>query len=59
MCCIVTRTDNIRESSHTKLNLEIVKNIRNSEDKMSVLAKKYGVHKSTIEKIKNNRSWHI
>lgn len=56
-CKIVSRKENVRESEHTKLTIEIVKEIRSSNLKHSGLAKKYSVHISTIQRVKSNKLW--
>jgi hypothetical protein len=57
MCSIVTAKDNARASSQTKLRIDKIIEIRNSKSTGIELGKKYGVHESTINKIRNNQVW--
>lgn len=56
-CCFVTTKENNRHRSTTKLTIELANEIRKSNEKTSVLMKKYGVGRTTIGNIKANRSW--
>lgn len=59
-CRFVTPTENIRNSSATKLNIETVREIRNRLDcgeRVSIIHKEYGVDITTIYKIKANTAW--
>lgn len=56
-CSIITNIENARLSTQTKLNMEIANYIRTSNERTAVLAKKYNVNKTTIEKIKKGITW--
>ncbi len=57
MCSVVTRTQNVRVSRQTKLNINKVQEIRKSSISNRLIAEKYGLHISTIQRIKSNKSW--
>lgn len=61
-CRWVTRIENLRNSTVTKLTVSSVKTIRKCYKKGNIsvkeLSKKYDVSSSTISSIINNRSWH-
>jgi hypothetical protein len=57
MCCIVTVKENNRHRVSTKLTIGKADEIRTSKEKTTVLMKKYGVGRTTIQNIKTNKSW--
>jgi hypothetical protein len=57
MCTIVTRLENNRASSQTKLTKQKATEILMSKENVSVLANLYKVSKSTIHGIKARRRW--
>ncbi len=57
MCCFVTRTDNMRASHHTKMNLEKVGIIRESKKSVLELSKFFNVHTTTVRSILLNKTW--
>lgn len=57
MCSILTRKENVRLSSHTKLNEADAFDIIESTTSTSELSKKYKVTASTIHRIKNKELW--
>lgn len=57
MCSIVTATDNKRQSSRVKLTVNLANEIRISELPPHEISAKFNIHKSSIWRIKNNKSW--
>lgn len=57
MCSVVTRNENIRASSQTKLTVEIAQDILLSTLTYKQLADKYNVNICTIQRVKSNKSW--
>lgn len=57
MCCIVTRTRNIREASFIKMSMEYADEVRNSTLSDRELGKLYKVSPSTISSIRRNKTW--
>jgi hypothetical protein len=53
----VTAAENVRRGSNTKLTLEAVREIRLSNEKQIVLARRYGVGQGHISRIQNNHTW--
>lgn len=58
-CCWVSQKINNQTKSNVKLTQEIANEIRSSSKKNTELAIIYGVHSSTIGKIKNNKKWKV
>lgn len=56
-CRWATKAQQAQNTSRTRLSFEIAGAIRESSEPASVLAKRYGVHKSTISNVRNNTSW--
>ena len=54
---LLSRADNNRKGLATKLSWEIVDKIRSSKETQDVLGERYGVHRTTIGRIKSNRDW--
>lgn len=55
----VTQVENIRRGDHTKLTREEVVAIRASTERQVVLAKRYGVHRDTIRRIRIGEQWRL
>lgn len=51
------RSKNRGDSNKIKLTVEQVKEVRRSKESNESLAKKFGVHKTTIWKAKTSRTW--
>ena len=59
-CRFVTAKDNMRNNSHTKLTVDIAKEIKAMLDfgeKQVTIAKKFNVHQSSISNIKRKIAW--
>lgn len=56
-CSIITGVENSRATRATKLDYDKVKEIRESTLPYKELAKKYGVHLSSIQRVKSHKSW--
>lgn len=56
-CIVTTHKENGRNKSNSKLSLQKAKEIRSSKLTDRELGKLYGVHESTIWKIKTNKIW--
>lgn len=57
MCSILTRTENNQANSTTKLDMAKASEIRKSNLPLSKLATMYGVSKSTVAEVKQNKAW--
>jgi hypothetical protein len=53
----VTARENIRRGRGTKLTWKEVKEIRDSDEKQAILARRYGVSQSHIARIKAGLTW--
>lgn len=53
----VTPGENVRLGANTKLNWQMVLQIRNSSEKQRVLAQRYGITQGQVSRIKNRLSW--
>lgn len=60
-CNFVTRTENMRNTRHCKINIKIANEIRELYNTgkyiQEELAKNYGIHRGQISKIVNNKIW--
>jgi hypothetical protein len=54
---VVSALENLRRSRHSKLSMEIAREIRASPEEGVVLAKRYGVAASVISAIRTGRTW--
>lgn len=58
-CCWVTPARNCQQKKTTKLNFDIVAQIRISPLRRCELSRKYNVNVSTVDKIKQNKIWKV
>lgn len=53
----VTNAENCRRGANVKLTLGSLAEIRTSDETHSALARRFGVHRSTIARVRADRSW--